>query len=820
MSPDSLELAADEIRRLAQREALRQSPPVQRFVVLGTDPVRLEALDRDLRIEEGDEDFDLPTPVKSRAAKGDTVVVVEDRAGHFTAVGVAKPGVDPDSGGGGGVDFDAGPGLTLVGGILAVGEGSGLTVLADMVEVDTTLIAERSWVLAELADYVQDTELTTALALKQDTDEKGQPSGYASLDSSGLVPNAQLSPLALTDVHVVASQAAQLALTAQEGDIAIRSDQNRSYAHNGGTAGTMADWNELLTPTDAVLSVNGATGVVSITLASLGVSTYAQTLLDDADATAARATLGLTLGTQVQAWDDALQALSAAPPGANKLPYFTSAVAAGVTDLSAFIRTLLDDADAATARGTLGVPSTSEAQNPTEFVLPGGSSLAAVTTDREAYYKDGEGLYVYDPTYDTHLFQGSGKAVPVGRAYRGSAASYTSGSTVVFNTEDDPAGIYNPATGELTIAKAGRYDLNAIVKANAAITADKYWIAAIYKNGSQVSQGVPMFQRGTEAVAAAVEDRLLLAAGDVITIRLFHDNGGSVAINPDSRFTYFTWEWVANDYAGGIVTPKAKVYLTANQSVASAGWAKLAFGAEAYDHGGLHDNATNNTRLTAPVAGVYDVSGIVEFAASSAGNRDVTILKNNTTIVAYVTRSPTAGGYPIYVPITTKVALQAGDYLELRAYQDTGGALNVVGDNTEGATQFSMSLIPEPAGVQVPEAFREVGAAGQPPFTNSWSNLDASRTSAAFWKDPLGVVHLKGVIKNAGGAGIGSNTTAFVLPAGYRPTKETWLPTGIANGTVGRVEVSGAGDVRPVIGGTNAAVGNCPLDGMNFRAEQ
>lgn len=69
-------------------------------------------------------------------------------------------------------------------------------------------------------------------------------------------------PLLITTPNVVASQAAQLALTAQVGDIAIRSDQNLNYVHNGGTAGTMADWSQLLTPTDAVLSVFGRTGVV------------------------------------------------------------------------------------------------------------------------------------------------------------------------------------------------------------------------------------------------------------------------------------------------------------------------------------------------------------------------------------------------------------------------------------------------------------------------------------------------------------------------------------------------------------------------------
>lgn len=101
----------------------------------------------------------------------------------------------------------------------------------------------------------------------QNPPESGVPGGVATLDSGGKIPASQLPLIALIKPNVVASQVAQLALTAEQGDVAIRTDQNKSYMHNGGTSGTMADWTEILA--DSVLSVNGHTGVVTLTSADV-----------------------------------------------------------------------------------------------------------------------------------------------------------------------------------------------------------------------------------------------------------------------------------------------------------------------------------------------------------------------------------------------------------------------------------------------------------------------------------------------------------------------------------------------------------------------
>lgn len=138
---------------------------------------------------------------------------------------------------------------------------------------------------------VQPGDLGSAAAL-----DAGTAAGQVPvLDGDGLLPTSVLPPLAITDTHQVASEPAMLALTAQKGDIAIRTDISRTFVLAADDASILGNWKEIQTPTDLVLSVAGLTGAIS--------------------ASALRAALSLVVGTDVQAYDADLAALAALTPG-------------------------------------------------------------------------------------------------------------------------------------------------------------------------------------------------------------------------------------------------------------------------------------------------------------------------------------------------------------------------------------------------------------------------------------------------------------------------------------------------------------------------
>jgi len=93
---------------------------------------------------------------------------------------------------------------------------------------------------------------------------------------TGTVWRTLTQPGSLVSIQTAASEVAQLALTAQEGDVVIRSDEDKVYMHNSSYGGTISDWTVFAVTSDYVddgitaedLDVDTDSGTIDIDLDS------------------------------------------------------------------------------------------------------------------------------------------------------------------------------------------------------------------------------------------------------------------------------------------------------------------------------------------------------------------------------------------------------------------------------------------------------------------------------------------------------------------------------------------------------------------------
>lgn len=121
-----------------------------------------------------------------------------------------------------------------------------------------------------------------------------------------------------------------------------------------------ADLTAIAALTSAADKMPYSTGAGTWALTDL--TSAARQLLDDADAFAMRTTLGVAIGSNVQAYDAELAAIAGLTSAADRLPYFTGSGTAALATFTTAGRNLVDDADASAQRTTLGL-GTAATQN-------------------------------------------------------------------------------------------------------------------------------------------------------------------------------------------------------------------------------------------------------------------------------------------------------------------------------------------------------------------------------------------------------------------------------------------------------------------------
>ena len=92
-------------------------------------------------------------------------------------------------------------------------------------------------------------------------------------------------------------------------------------------------------------------------IAALTTAAYGRSLLETTSEANFKATVNLEIGTDVQAYDAELAAIAGLTSAADRLPYFTGSGTAALATFTTAGRNLVDDADAAAQRSTLGLGS-------------------------------------------------------------------------------------------------------------------------------------------------------------------------------------------------------------------------------------------------------------------------------------------------------------------------------------------------------------------------------------------------------------------------------------------------------------------------------
>lgn len=112
------------------------------------------------------------------------------------------------------------------------------------------------------------------------------------------------------------------------------------------------------------------------------------------------------------------------------------------------------------------------------------------------------------------------------------------------------------------------------------------------------------------------------------------------------------------------------------QSIADSTFVALNFDSEDFETGTAHSTSSNTSRVTIATTGIYFFFGRITFAANATGYR-IAALRANGGAYLEMLKFPTNGAANLLsVQVGRLAALTAGDYVELVAWQNSGGALN------------------------------------------------------------------------------------------------------------------------------------------------
>lgn len=224
-----------------------------------------------------------------------------------------------------------------------------------------------------------------------------------------------------------------------------------------------------------------------------------------------------------------------------------------------------------------------------------------------------------------------------------------------------------------------------------------------------------------------------------------------------------------------------------------------------------------NHRFQPKIPGYYSIiaEGGFTFGVADQATVRVNLWKNGVSYKALgLNQSGASNNLDLFFPVLVYLN-GTTDYLDVRIYNNTTSGTGFFGSFQAALAASSVGVAPEPT--------HYVGAAGEPAFQNGWVAEGSGYTQPGFYKDPNGIVHLTGHVNGTSATA----STAFTLPAGYRPKAAILFGSkyylgAAASFTPGELAVQPTGPVNLTKADESPALTArwYVLDGATFRAEQ
>lgn len=349
-----------------------------------------------------------------------------------------------------------------------------------------------------------------------------------------------------------------------------------------------------------------------------------------------------------------------------------------------------------TGRFTLSVESVLELQHWTTAGATSGLGLDTTAGSSE--------LEVYA---DIHIRRIQPVLTSPGLPFKGALVKLTADESIATSTDvlipwdaatyDTSSFFAGASPTKLTVPSGvSRVKLSGVIAWSATSSQNKRQ-ALILKNGGsfsgygqniRIGPGSTASDSQRQGIVSAVVD---VVAGDFFEIQVRQTSSGSRNVETPSWFAIEVVEGIApSTKPRGALVNQATSFNLSNSTATTVSWDN-----EVYDTDEIHDNVTNNSRLTVP-SGVTHVrlSGNYKDSNNTTGWRFIVVNKNGSSMDGAGSQSQSAAGANTHILNYNSGILEvvADDFFEMQAFQNSGGSTSLSGTEF----WFAMEIV-EPA---------------------------------------------------------------------------------------------------------------------------